>query len=93
MSQSHTLIILLPDSLVSFLQHRTAGDWSSSALLLLCDPAAISTAQLQQLRALRLPRYWLVNNPGLASDETLIDYEQWIELTLRFEHTFFWPTT
>lgn len=87
------LIILLPDSVASFLEHGAAEDWPNSAVLILCDPTTISVEQLQRLRALQLPRYWLVANPGLASDETLIDYEQWIELTLRFDHTFFWPTT
>jgi hypothetical protein len=87
------LIILLPDSVASFLEHGAAEDWPNSAVLLLCDPTTISAEQLQRLRELRPHRYWLVDKPEVASDETLIDYEQWIELTLRFDHTFFWPTT
>ena len=92
MNRPRTLIILLPDSLASFLHHGAGDDWSDSALLLLCDPAAISTEHLQQLRALRPPRYWLVDKPAVNSDEQFIDYAQWLELTMYFDHTFFWPT-
>lgn len=92
MSYPRTLIILLPGSLASFLHQGAAEDWSDSALLLLCDPTTISTEQLQQLRGLRPPRYWLADKPTADSDEQLIDYAQWLELTMHFDHTFFWPT-